>query len=274
MNRLQLLLENSKRLRTRMGAAFVGQRAVFRGHDLHADLKDMDWLELYVFGITGRRYNAAQLKLLHALWAFTSYPDARIWNNRVAALAGSARSTGALGLAAALAVSEAKIYGLGPCLGAYDFFSSAAKALNDGTALTDVVHLALQENRGIGGYGRPIAAQDERIGPITALATELGLANGFHITLAFETDALLRAKHRRLQMNYAAVTAAFLLDLGFTRNEYYLFMFPVFLAGMPPCFIESAERPEQTLFPIACENLRYEGVGKRSWTASKNTDKP
>ena len=44
---------------------------------------------------------------MHALWVNTSYPDARIWNNRVAALAGSARSTGNLGVSAALAVSEA-----------------------------------------------------------------------------------------------------------------------------------------------------------------------
>ena len=87
-------------LPTRMGQAFVGQRAVFRGHDLHADLKDMDWVELYVFGLTGRRFEPAQVRMLHALWVHTSYPDPRIWNNRVAALAGSARSTGNLGIAA------------------------------------------------------------------------------------------------------------------------------------------------------------------------------
>ena len=32
------LEQHAGRLRTRMGGAFVGQRAVFRGHDLHADL--------------------------------------------------------------------------------------------------------------------------------------------------------------------------------------------------------------------------------------------
>ncbi len=100
-------------LRSRMGGAFVGERAVFRGRDLHADLADMDWLALYVFGITGQRYTPAQLKVLHAIWVYTSYPDARIWNNRVAALAGSARSNGNLGMSAALAVSEAHIYGRG-----------------------------------------------------------------------------------------------------------------------------------------------------------------
>src|SRR5437899_2981488 len=105
------LLASAGRLRTRVGGAFVGERVVFRGHDLHADLRALDWLELYVFGITGRRFTPPQLELLHAIWVYTSYPDARIWNNRVAALAGSARSTPALGMAAAIAVSEASLYG-------------------------------------------------------------------------------------------------------------------------------------------------------------------
>ena len=60
----------------------------------------MNWVELYAFGITGLRLSPPQVKVLNALFVLTSYPDPRLWNNRVAALAGSARSTGALGVAA------------------------------------------------------------------------------------------------------------------------------------------------------------------------------
>ncbi len=271
MNRIQSLLQHVGRLRTRMGAAFVGQRAVFRGHDLHTDLKNMDWLELFAFGITGKRFTSAELTLLHALWVYTSYPDARIWNNRVAALAGSARSTGALGLAAALAVSEAKIYGLGPGVRAYDFFAEATRRLASGVHLTEIIEHTLHTQRGIGGYGRPIAADDERIGPIMARARENGLADGRFIKLAFETDAVLRAGRGRLRINYAAITAALLLDLEFTRAQYYQFMIPIFFAGMPPCFMEAAERPEGTLFPLTCADVLYEGAPKRSWSSVNTT---
>jgi len=132
MNGPDLLQENTDRLKSSMGACFPGQRTIFRGHDLHAELKDMDWIELYVFGITGRRFTPLQLRLLHAIWVVTSYPDARIWNNRVAALAGSARSTGNLGIAAALAVSEASIYGRGIDIRAIEFLTCARKALDNG----------------------------------------------------------------------------------------------------------------------------------------------
>lgn len=131
----QLLEQHVGRLATRMGAVFPGERAVFRGHDLHASLKDLDWLELYLFGITGRRYTPQQMKVLHALWSYTSYPDARLWNNRAVALAGTARSTGSLGIAAALAVSEAQIYGGGVVLRAIEFLMRAKIRVDAGKSV-------------------------------------------------------------------------------------------------------------------------------------------
>lgn len=250
---------------SRMGQAFVGTRAVFRGRDLHAELKDMDWVELYVFGITGRRFTPAQLRMLHALWVYTSYPDPRIWNNRVAALAGSARSTGNLGMAAALAVSEASIYGRGIDVRAIDFLLCTQVRLQRGDTLDDCVREALQSQRGIAGYGRPIANGDERIAPLMALARELGLADGPHVRLAFEVERVLLEGRWRWRMNYGALSAAMAADFGLSTREYYLFSGPAFLAGMQPCFIEASERVEGTLFPLACAHVRYQGHAPRAW---------
>jgi citrate synthase len=251
-------------LKTRMGAAFPGSRAVFRGQDLHADLKDMDWLELYVFGITGRRPTPAQSRLLQAIWAYTSYPDARLWNNRVAALAGSARSTPALGLSAALAVSEAVIYGGQAGLRAFDFLLRAKEMVDRGLSLPDMVE-AERRVRRIYGYGRPIDSTDERNAWMLTLAGELGLDRGPHLALAFGVETALLAGGRPLRMNYAALAAALLADLGFSRAEFQLFWAPVFLAGMPPCYLEAAERPEGLTFPLACGTIHYEGMPDRRW---------
>ena len=251
-------------LKTRMGAAFPGSRAVFRGHDLHAELKDMGWLELYVFGITGRRHTPAQARLLQAIWTYTSYPDARLWNNRVAALAGSARSTPALGLSAALAVSEAVIYGGQAGLRAFDFLLRAKQSVDRGQSLPATVE-AERRTRRIYGYGRPIDSTDERNAWMLALAEELALDKGPHLALAFEVEAVLLAGGRPLRMNYAALAAALLADLGFSQTEFQLFWAPVFLAGMPPCYLEAAERPEGLTFPLACVTIHYEGLPSRRW---------
>ncbi|HYD96492.1 MAG TPA: hypothetical protein VEC01_14275 [Noviherbaspirillum sp.] len=267
MNGPDLLQQHAGLLKTRVGACWPGSRAVFRGHDLHADLHDMDWMALYVFGITGRRFSPQQIRLMHAIWTYTSYPDARIWNNRVAALAGSARSAAALGTAAALAVSEASIYGGGILVRAIDFFIRTRARLEDGASLDACVREELDTFRVIGGYGRPIASGDERIGPMLSLAAELELDQGPHLQLAFAVEDVLRAGRWRMKMNYAALVAALGADLGLSQREFQLYMFPVFLAGMQPCVAESQERPAGTLFPLRCTDILYEGPVARAWPA-------
>jgi hypothetical protein len=254
-------------LKTSAGGFVPGVRAVFRGQDLHADLADMDWMALYVFGITGRRHTAAQVELMHAIWTFTSFPDARLWNNRQAGLAGSARSTGALGLSAALAVSEASIYGSGVLNKSIDFFLRAQRRVAAGDKLATCAAEEIGRLRGVPGYGRPLTSIDERIPPMLRLLERLGFDQLPHIRLALELQELPLMKRYRLKLNYGGMSAAIAADLGMSRQEYYLFLYPCFLAGMVPCYAEAAERPPGTLFPVACERVAYEGRPVRAWSA-------
>ena len=260
-----LLQENVGVLKSRMGTFYPGSHVIFRGHDLHKDLKDMDWVELYVFGITGRRFTREQLRLLHSIWTYTSYPDVRLWNNRVAGLAGSSRSTGTLGLAAALAVSEASIYGGGIFTRVINFFIRTQRRLEDGGDLTDFIREELDAHRSIGGYGRPLINGDERIQPLLTLAQSLSLDQGPYLRLAFAVEKILLAGRWRMKMNYAGLAVALVADIGFSPRECYLFSLPTFLAGMMPCFIEASDRAEGTLYPLACSDILYEGQPPRNW---------
>jgi citrate synthase len=68
-----------------------------------------------------------------------------------------------------------------------------------------------------------------------------------------------------LRMNYAAMTAALGADLGLSAREFQLFRVPLFMAGMPPCLVEAADKPEGALFPIPCDAIAYDGQEKRAW---------
>jgi hypothetical protein len=260
-----LLQENVGVLKSRMGTFYPGSHVIFRGHDLHTDLKDMGWVELYMFGITGRRFTHEQLQLVQSMWTYTSYPDVRLWNNRVAALAGSSRSTGTLGMAAALAVSEASIYGRGIDMRAFDFLIRTRQQTEAGGDLAECIRQELDTHRSIAGYGRPLINGDERNQHILALARSLGLDQGVYLRLAFSIEEYLLASRLRMKMNYAGLVSALVADFGFSSDEYYLLSFPTFLAGMVPCFIEASGRPEGTLYPIPCTDILYEGESKRSW---------
>lgn len=260
-----LLQENVGVLKSRMGTFYPGSHVIFRGHDLHKDLKDMDWMELYVFGITGRRFTREQLRLMHSIWTCTSYPDVRLWNNRVAALAGNSRSTGTLGLAAALAVSEASIYGQGSAMRAMDFLIRTRQQLDEGGDLEECIRQELEEHRSVSGYGRPLVNADERIEPLLTLARSLGLDQGQYWRLALAIEEKLLAGRWRMKMNYAAIITALGADLGLSQQEFYLFMFPLFMGGMPPGFIEASGRPEGVLYPVACTDILYDGLPQRTW---------
>ena len=261
----QQLEQHVGRLVTKMGAFFPGQRVVFRGHDLFTSLKNLDWMELYLFGITGRRFTTQQMRVLHVIWTHNSYPDARLWNNRVAALAGTTRSTGVLAIAAALAVSEAKIYGGATQMRCSEFLTRAKKLVDEGADIEALVRTELKEKRGINGFGRPIVPTDERIEPIMAIVREQGLENGPHLKLAFEVERILLQGRWRWHMNSVGLTAALCADFGLSPREYNFFCIPAFLAGMPPCYLESVQKTEGLLFPLPCRVMLYEGVARRRW---------
>ncbi len=257
-------------LRTRVGAAFPGDRAVFRGHDLHHDaqVRHLGWIELCALGITGRRITSAQARMIESMWVWTSYPDARIWNNRVAALAGTTRSTPTLAMSAAQAVSEATIYGRRNEVRALSFFARTHQRMLAGDTLAQCIDDHLRAGRILAGYGRPLADEDERIAPTMALARELGLANGPHVALCFEIDRVLRAQGKPLRMNFGSLISAFGADFGFTPREYCLLLSPIFLAGMQPCYLEALDKPPGAVFPTPCDGVVYEGAAPRAWPAA------
>jgi citrate synthase len=272
----QRLLDHEDHWVTRMGAWFPGERVVFRGKDLFHDLKDHRWMALLLYGITGRIFDENQVRLLEGMWTLcTSYPDPRLWNNRVAALAGTARSTTTLAISAANAVSEASIYGHRPIIRAIDFFIRTRVQLDNGANLEELIRTELKKHRVIAGYGRPVTRKDERIEPLMALAEELGFSEGAYVKLAFAVEEILLQGRWRLHMNIAAVAAALAADQGLSRREYYQFLVLSFSAGMFPCYTDTLSKPEGGFFPLRCDRLRYAGKPRRLWTDyNENNNSP
>lgn len=250
-----------------MGAWFPGERVVLRGKDLFHDLGHLGWMELLLYAITGRMFSERQVRLFQGFWTLsTSYPDPRIWNNRVAALAGTTRSTAAMAISAGNAVSDASIYGQRPIIRSIDFLIRIQKQVENGGNLEELVISELMKHRGIAGYGRPVTQRDERIEPVMALAEQVGFAEGKHVKLAFDVERILLQGRWRLHMNIAAVLAGLAADQGLTRHEYCEFMVLCFSAGMFPCYLDALNKAEGAFFPLRCSRLKYAGKGRRVWS--------
>lgn len=255
---------------TTMGA-FVPEegRVWFRDQDLHRDLDAESWMGLLAFGVTGRRFSVEQLELFSGLWKLAvSYPDPRLWNNRIGALAGTTRSTANLGMTAGLAISDATLFGHRPDVGAFEFLLRAQRALDSGLELDTIVMKELQDNRGIFGYGRPVRSRDERLEPAMKLAQRLGLADGPYTKLAFEVEHILIAHRRRMYMNSASLNAALCADQGLSSREYYYLTLPGFIIGILCCHLDATEHPPGAFFPFRCERIDYSGPAPRRWPAA------
>lgn len=260
------LLAHEDNWETEMGASFLGERVVVRGKDLFQDLKEFSWLKLLLFMVTGREFEDRQLKLLDKIWGLTvSYPDPRIWCNRVAALAGTARSTGSLGVSAGSAVSEAKIYGGQANVAAIDFILECNKRVKQGESLEEVVKNELKVNRAIYGYGRPVASGDERIRPIQNVMKETGYEKGEHVSLAYDIEKFLMSGRWRMQMNITGLSAAIGADMGLSVKEYYLWQLNGFSAGILACYTDASSKSEGALFPLRCDRISYSGNKYRAW---------
>lgn len=259
-----LLRQHSGTLPTKVGGAFPGSHVIFRGHDLHRDLHQLGWVDLYTFGVLGRRLTPEQLEMIQALWVSTSYPDARIWNNRIAALAANSRSSVNLGMMAGIAASEATVYGGNAALRSMHFLQTALNRVSNGETLEEVVWAEAERDH-IYGYGRPLNSIDERIPGTMALAEKLNMHHGRHLLLAFEIEKILLPRYAQLRMNFTVLHAAIISDIGLTVREFQLLRVPVFLGGMGPCAAEAAEKPEGVLFATACDGVDYHGPAEREW---------
>lgn len=252
---------------TDLGAWFAGERVVLRGKDLFTELYNESWISVWHYAITGRFFPEKGLEFWSRIWVLcTSYPEPRIWNNRIAALSGSSKSTAFLAMAGANSVSDAKFFGGHAQYAATEFIIRAKKLVDDGETIEEIVKNEIKKIRTFPpGYGRPIIKSDERIPPAIRLAKDLGLFDGPHVKLAFQIDKLLVKNRYRVQINIGGLAAAFAADQGLSPYEWYCVATVMYSAGMIACYMDSASKPAGTFFPLRCGRIDYKGKPRRKW---------
>ena len=263
----QLLQHFEDNWETEMGAFFPSEgRVVLRGKDLLNEFKDHGWVELMVFAVTGRESKKIA-RLLEASWVLgTSFPDPRLWNNRVAALGGSVRTTAALAINAASAVSEANAFGARVGTRAGDVLHRFKKAIDEGDKLENLIKKELKKYKLVSGFGRPLVSKDERVGPLMDFAKSIGCGNGPFVKLAFDISSYFENSRYPFRINVAAVISALLADEGLSPEQAYYLGTQCFVGGIVPCYIDAINHTEGTLFPLSTDRIEYRGeYSERSW---------
>lgn len=266
MNIVDKLLKAEMKWESSVGACFPGKGAEFRGYNMFEKFNDWNWLSMFYFAATGRELNKNSEKFFNGLYSMCfSYPDSRIWNNGIAALAGTARSTAQLGICSASAVSEATFYGGPPVMKSLDFLLRAKSLSDSGKGLKEIVQIEKSRNEFVYGYGRPVVSTDERVLPAIELLKELNLFDRPYIKFALLMENYLKNENNEIGLNIGGIYAAFCADEGMTPQELYYMMVVCFSVGMVACYIDSLDKNEGYFFPLQCQSVNYGGREVRSW---------
>jgi len=248
---------------TEMGAWFPGERVVLRGKDVFSELSNQSWMEFYLYAMTGRN-SPLLARTIEGIWLISSsYPDPRLWNNRIAALGGTSRTTAALAVAAGNAASEATLYGLRTSRGAFDFLKRTNKKLEAGAPLDVIIKKELKKYRAIYGYGRPLVNADERIAPLIQFVKSIGVTENKFLSLALSINDYFQASRYKYQINISAIAAAVAADFNLSIDEFYHLATLSFVGGIFPCYIDSREKPEGAFFPLVVDRINSSSKQKK-----------
>lgn len=249
---------------TSSGLAYLSECSIFRNQDLHHELGSLDWFSLNLFGITGRKFQQNELEVLNYIWLSTSYADIRIWPNRIAALASTTRTTPILSMVGGIASCDAELFVAKPLVSCLSMYLSIGKKISEHHSLNDIIEEKINHKKTIFGYGRPITSTDERVPHLVKFLHDREMDNGRYFKMAFKIEAILKEK-KQIQMNIAALYAAVCADFGFNEVQMNLFVSLLVFAGMPPCYLDTLEKPAGTLLPLKASDVAYTGIETRNW---------
>lgn len=280
--KINMKIEWEENWQARAGAWFPGERVIMHGENILETMQGKSWMEIMLFAITGKKPDARAAKILDEVLVFSGcIPDPRLWNNRIATLAGTARSNSSLVLGAATAVSNAVIYGFQPGLGALQMLRDIAEKRAAGEPLVNIVQARMQDRKNqrrgnaakgkkrvidqFPGYGRPLNKGDERNPSLMELLKRNNAHEGRTIVLAYEIQHTLHELGYKLNVNMAGLIAAISLDLELGDQEFLHYVTVCFFPGLIACFDDASTQPEGSFFPMRCEQIEYAGESARQW---------
>lgn len=239
------------------------------GYDMMEDLVGKtSYMQVVVLNATGRLPSKAIADWIDAIHICLSWPDPRIWCNRIGALAGSSRASGVAASCLGVLAAESTSYGIKPLISGVDFIKHAHTQITQGFSVEDFIATEIKKHGGkphLMGYARPIAKGDERIPAMEKVTEELGFPLGEHLSLAYQIESVLSTKFDE-SMNINGYVSAFLADQGYSPIEVYRIFSAVVLSGVTACYADTADRLEGSFAPLKTSDVIYKGAKSRTVT--------
>lgn len=255
------------RIVSQRGGWKVGEGVKCGDFDMMKDLVGkVSYMQVIVLNATGRLPSKALADWIEAVHICLSWPDPRIWCNRIGALAGSSRATCIAGSNLGVLASESTSYGTKTLIGGVEFIQDVFKHVSQGITVEDFIDEEVKKYAGkpyLMGYVRPIAKGDERIPAMEAVTKKLGFDVGEHLSLAYQVEKVVNEKFDET-MNINGYMSAFLSDQGYSAQEVYRMFSSFVVSGVTACYTDTADRIEGGFSPLKTSDISYKGAAFRT----------
>lgn len=261
--------ENARgKIVSKKGGWRIGRGIESHGYNLIDDLVGHHtYMQIVVLNATGRMPSRNLAEWMEAAHVCLSWPDARIWCNRIGALGGSANAGPIPTVSGGLMAQDSTAYGSRTLVGGLKFISKALKTINSRKiSVEEFVEEEVRKSGGkpfLMGFARPIAKGDERVNALDRVASNLEFEHGSHLKLAFQIEKELSCRFDET-MNINGYVSAFMCDRGYTASEASRLFAVVVASGITACYVDNIDNGPGMFAPIRTADVIFEGKSSRS----------
>ncbi|MEW5755703.1 MAG: hypothetical protein AB1810_05310 [Pseudomonadota bacterium] len=250
----------------RKGGWKVGQGVYCHGYEIMTDLVgNISYVQMMMLNITGTLPSRKVADCVEAIYVTMSWPEPRIWCNHIGALSGTAK-TGVVGATTAgVLAADSTMYGSRPLLESVTFIKKALEDYQSGKSIQEIVDEQIKLHQGkvqIVGFARPLVRGDERVAAVQKTMAAHNIEIGPHLDLAYKIADHLRNRHGE-DININGFSAAFLSDVGLSKEQIYSLAAMCVVSGVTACYLEEYDKPAESFLPLRCEDIDYQGPPPR-----------
>ena len=261
--------EQRGKIKSKKGGWRIGKKVECHGLDMMEDVVGkLSYMQVIILNATGKLANKNLADWFEAIHICLSWPDSRIWCNRIGALGGSSGASTVASACAGVMAADSKSYGIRPIIDGVNFITRANKSVNGEPKLSieEFVKNEIRKKGGkphLMGFARPVVKGDERIIVLENYSKRLGYKKGKHLKIAYAIETILDRDFGE-SMNLNGYVAAFLSDQGYSSIDIYRIFSGVLSSGVVACAVDSADRSRGSFAPIKTEDIIYSGCSQRS----------
>jgi len=251
---------------SRKGGWTMGEGIMSHGYSLLDDIHGNATIhQVMVLNITGRLPERRLSEWIDGFFICLSWPDPRIWCNKIGVYSALNRSSIIAAIAAGGLAGDSRMYGAGTVRAVGQFLDLAYEQIikNMEPITSFFENFAYEQGKlKAPGFARPLAKGDERIPAMCRLTRKLGYEIGAYMQMVIDMEAYL-IKHEGEGMNLAGYYVAFMMDQGYTIEEIEGIAAFCVVGGVYASYFEYINQSPNAFLPLQVEDIDYVGPEAR-----------